>query len=70
MFYIVQLLLKVKLAYLCELKQEVARKCISFEQAPTEFISNFLPRELKILLHLQHENIVEVYQIFQVNFFH
>lgn len=60
------MLFQVKLAYSFDLKREVAIKCITFDDSPQDFLSKFLPRELKVLPKLHHKNIIQVYEIYQV----
>jgi serine kinase len=45
---------------------KVACKIINKDKASDEFISKFLPRELSIIRYLQHPNIVEAYEIFEL----
>jgi len=54
---------KVKLFYSHALKQTVAIKIINRQQAPRDFVKNFLPRELEILQKVKHQNIVSIYEI-------
>jgi len=54
---------KVKLFYSHALKQTVAIKIINRQQAPRDFVKNFLPRELEILQKVKHPNIVSIYEI-------
>jgi len=56
---------KVKSAYSSRLGREVAIKCINTQLAPTDFVEKFLPRELKTLPVLRHDNIVRVYEILE-----
>lgn len=56
---------KVKSAFSSRLNREVAIKCINTQLAPTDFVEKFLPRELKTLPVLRHENIVRVYEILE-----
>lgn len=56
---------KVKSAYSSRLGREVAIKCINTQLAPNDFVQKFLPRELKTLPLLRHENIVRVYEILE-----
>ena len=44
----------------------MAIKCISFKNAPKEFVTKFLPRELNIVSCLAHKHIVHVYEVLEV----
>ncbi|XP_043910863.1 testis-specific serine/threonine-protein kinase 1-like [Protopterus annectens] len=56
---------KVKSAYSKQLKEDVAVKIIDRKKAPSDFLKNFLPRELEILTAVNHNNIVKTYEIFE-----
>ncbi|XP_018422040.1 PREDICTED: testis-specific serine/threonine-protein kinase 3 [Nanorana parkeri] len=56
---------KVKEAYSAAMQKKVAIKIIAKTEAPTDFIQNFLPRELHIVRSLRHKNIIEVYKIIE-----
>ncbi|KAI4897885.1 hypothetical protein NFI96_005014 [Prochilodus magdalenae] len=58
---------KVKSAYSELLKTNVAVKIINRNTAPQDFLDKFLPRELDILVALNHSNIVRTFEIFQVS---
>jgi len=58
---------KVKSAHSTRLGREVAIKCINTQLAPADFVEKFLPRELKTLPLLRHENIVRVYEILEAS---
>lgn len=44
----------------------IAAKIIDRRKAPADFVSKFLPRELEINLKLNHPNIVQVYEILEI----
>ncbi|XP_062890815.1 testis-specific serine/threonine-protein kinase 3-like [Mobula hypostoma] len=54
---------KVKEAYSKRLQTKVAIKIINQRTAPKDFIQKFLPRELQIVKHLDHKNIIKVHEI-------
>jgi len=58
---------KVKCAYSQRLNKNVAIKCINTQVAPKDFVEKFLPRELKTLPILHHENIVRVFEILEAS---
>lgn len=45
--------------------RKMACKVISKRQASEDFVTKFLPRELKIIKHLRHPNIVRVFEMFE-----
>ena len=55
---------KVKSAFSEQLAHKVAIKIINRRKAPTDFQRHFLPRELAILQQINHNHIVQVYDIF------
>lgn len=55
---------KVKAAFSEQLAHKVAIKIINRRKAPTDFQRHFLPRELAILQQINHNHIVQVYDIF------
>lgn len=58
---------KVKSAHSTRLNKTVAIKCINSQAAPKDFVEKFLPRELKTLPLLHHDNIVRVYEILEAS---
>jgi len=54
---------KVRLYWSTTLKQVVAIKIINRQQAPRDFVKNFLPREIDILQKVKHRHITNVYEI-------
>lgn len=58
---------KVKSAYSERLKFNVAVKIIDRKKAPTDFLEKFLPREIEILIMLNHRSIVKTYEIFETS---
>ncbi|XP_059511964.1 testis-specific serine/threonine-protein kinase 1-like [Myotis daubentonii] len=58
---------KVKSAYSERLKFNVAVKIIDRKRAPTDFLEKFLPREIEILIMLNHRSIVKTYEIFETS---
>ncbi|XP_069751159.1 testis-specific serine/threonine-protein kinase 3-like isoform X1 [Narcine bancroftii] len=58
---------KVKEAYSKRLQRKVAIKIINRRTAPKDFIHKFLPRELQIVQHLDHKNIVKVHEIWETD---
>ena len=53
----------MKKAYSKYHDNDVAIKIINRENAATDFLERFLPRELQIILHLKHTNICEYYDV-------
>lgn len=45
--------------------RRMACKIISKRRASEEFVTKFLPRELSILQHIRHPNIIQVFDIFE-----
>ncbi|XP_036103355.1 testis-specific serine/threonine-protein kinase 1-like [Molossus molossus] len=58
---------KVKSAYSERLKFNVAVKIIDRKKAPVDFLEKFLPREIDILITLNHRSIVKTYEIFETS---
>ncbi|XP_036295517.1 testis-specific serine/threonine-protein kinase 1-like [Pipistrellus kuhlii] len=58
---------KVKSAYSERLKFNVAVKIIDRKKAPADFLEKFLPREIEILIMLNHRSIVKIYEIFETS---
>ncbi|XP_036159944.1 testis-specific serine/threonine-protein kinase 1-like [Myotis myotis] len=58
---------KVKSAYSERLKFNVAVKIIDRKKAPADFLEKFLPREIEILIMLNHRSIVKTYEIFETS---
>ncbi|XP_054427263.1 testis-specific serine/threonine-protein kinase 1-like [Pteronotus mesoamericanus] len=58
---------KVKSAYSERLKFNVAVKIIDRKKAPPDFLEKFLPREIEILIMLNHHSIVKTYEIFETS---
>ncbi|ELT98252.1 hypothetical protein CAPTEDRAFT_44950, partial [Capitella teleta] len=55
---------KVKIAYSVQHKQKVAMKIISRRKAPEEYVEKFLAREIAVMAHIQHANIIRFYEAF------
>ncbi|NXX56700.1 TSSK3 kinase, partial [Scopus umbretta] len=53
---------KVKEAFSQKHQKKVAIKIIDKKEGPEEFIQKFLPRELQIVRHLDHRNIIRVHK--------
>lgn len=45
--------------------KRMACKIISKRKASEEFVTKFLPRELSIIQHIRHPNIIQVFDIFE-----
>ncbi|KAM5302385.1 testis-specific serine/threonine-protein kinase 1-like [Glossophaga mutica] len=58
---------KVKSAYSERLKFNVAVKIIDRKKAPPDFLEKFLPREIEILIMLNHHSIIKTYEIFETS---
>ncbi|XP_066210219.1 testis-specific serine/threonine-protein kinase 1-like [Saccopteryx leptura] len=58
---------KVKSAYSERLKFNVAVKIIDRKKAPKDFLEKFLPREIEILIMLNHRSIIKTYEIFETS---
>ncbi|XP_076464188.1 testis-specific serine/threonine-protein kinase 2-like [Babylonia areolata] len=56
---------KVKSAYSESLQKRVAMKIINRKKAPKDFKEKFLPRELDILKHVNHPNVIKMYEILE-----
>lgn len=54
---------KVRLYWSKTLKRTVAIKIINRQQAPRDFVKNFLPREIDILQKVKHPHIANIYEI-------
>lgn len=54
---------KVKRAYSKFQKCDVAVKILNRKIAPRDFLKRFLPRELQIIGHVNHPNIVNFYEV-------
>ena len=59
---------KVKSAYSEKLQQRVALKIINRRKAPKDFRERFLPRELKVLRHVHHPNIIRMHEILEYDY--
>ncbi|KAM6190525.1 testis-specific serine/threonine-protein kinase 3 [Sarcoramphus papa] len=56
---------KVKEAFSQKHQKKVAIKIIDKKEGPEEFIHRFLPRELQIVTHLDHRNIIRVHEMLE-----
>lgn len=56
---------KVKSAYSEKMQKRVAMKIINRKKAPKDFREKFLPRELKILKHVNHPNCIKMYEVIE-----
>ncbi|XP_009978263.1 PREDICTED: testis-specific serine/threonine-protein kinase 3 [Tauraco erythrolophus] len=56
---------KVKEAFSQRHRKKVAIKIIDKKDSPEEFIQRFLPRELQIVTHLKHSNIIRVHEMLE-----
>ncbi|KAF1397944.1 Testis-specific serine/threonine-protein kinase 3, partial [Spheniscus humboldti] len=56
---------KVKEAFSQKHQKKVAIKIIDKKEGPEEFIRRFLPRELQIVTHLDHRNIIRVHEMLE-----
>lgn len=54
---------KVKRAYSKYQNCDIAVKIINRQIAPQDFLERFLPRELEIIGHLNHENICKFFEV-------
>lgn len=54
---------EVNLFWSHQLKKNVAIKIINKQKAPRDYVKNFLPREIKILQKIKHQNITNIYEI-------
>jgi serine kinase len=56
---------KVKSAYSEKMQKRVAMKIINRKKAPKDFREKFLPRELKILKHINHPNCIKMFEVIE-----
>ncbi|XP_045175943.2 testis-specific serine/threonine-protein kinase 1-like [Mercenaria mercenaria] len=56
---------KVKSAYSEKLQKRVALKIISRKKVPRDFREKFLPRELKIIGQVDHQNVIKMYELIE-----
>lgn len=58
---------KVKLAYSYKHKMTVALKIIRKSQASSTFNNYYLPREIEVVKHLRHPNIIKYIQCIETD---
>lgn len=58
---------KVKLAYSYQHKMTVALKIIRKSQASSTFKNYYLPREIEVVKHLRHPNIIKYIQCIETD---
>ncbi|XP_009998912.1 PREDICTED: testis-specific serine/threonine-protein kinase 3 [Chaetura pelagica] len=56
---------KVKEAFSLKHQKKVAIKIMDKKEGPKDFIHKFLPRELQIVMHLKHRNIIHVHEVLE-----
>ncbi|KAM9369656.1 testis-specific serine/threonine-protein kinase 3 [Phaethornis superciliosus] len=56
---------KVKEAFSQKHQKKVAIKIMDKKESPEEFVRKFLPRELQIVMNLEHRNIIQVYEVLE-----
>lgn len=56
---------KVKSAFSEKLQKRVALKIINRKKVPRDFREKFLPRELKIIAQVDHQNVVKMYELME-----
>lgn len=58
---------KVMSAYSTRLKRSVAIKVIDKKKVNTSYLEKFLSREMEIIRHLNHPNIIKTLDIFELH---
>ncbi len=58
---------KVKSAFSEKVNKKVALKIINKKKAPKDFQQKFMPRELQVMRMIHHPNIIQLYEVIQIN---
>ncbi|KAK3726879.1 hypothetical protein QZH41_005365 [Actinostola sp. cb2023] len=57
----------VKSAYSRKLKKQVAVKIVTKKKAPDDYLTKFLPREIQVMKHLRHDNVVGLHEAIETS---
>ncbi|EDO33625.1 predicted protein [Nematostella vectensis] len=57
----------VKAAYSRKLKKQVAVKIVTKKKAPDDYLTKFLPREIQVMKHLNHSNVVSLHEAIETS---
>lgn len=58
----------MKSAYSESAQHKVAIKIVNKRKAPKDFLRKFLPRELHVLININHENIIKTHEILNLGY--
>lgn len=57
----------VRKAYSKRHKRDIAIKIICKKKAPEDFLTKFLPREIKVLKRIRHQNVLSLIEVIETN---
>lgn len=57
----------VRKAYSKRHKRDIAIKIICKKKAPEDFLTKFLPREIKVLKRIRHQNVISLIEVIETN---
>ena len=57
----------VKVAYSKKLRKQIAIKIVTKKRAPVDYLTKFLPREIQVMKHIDHANVVGLHEAIETN---